>query len=145
MNQSSSSHGDAADATGVARHRPVSPHISVYRWQVQMVTSILHRATGIALAGGTLLVLAVLLALADGPDSWARVRAFCTSWPGIVLLVGWVWSLSFHLLNGIRHLWQDIGHGWAIPEFVRNSWIAVIGSFVLTALICWLAWFGGAS
>lgn len=144
MKQTSSSQGESGGTSDTVPARPVSPHIGIYRWQVQMVTSILHRATGVALAAGTLLVLAMLLALADGPESYARVRAFCASWLGTVLLVGWVWSLCYHLLNGIRHLWQDIGHGWTIPQFVRNSWIAVIGSLLLTVIVCWFAWFGGA-
>jgi succinate dehydrogenase / fumarate reductase cytochrome b subunit len=117
-----------------ASARPLSPHLSVYRWQIQMVTSILHRATGVALAAGTILLVAALLALATGPDAWDSMRAFCASPVGLVLLVGWTWSLAFHLLNGIRHLAQDYGWGLAIPQFVRNGWIAVVGSLVLTML-----------
>lgn len=118
-----------------ASARPLSPFTTIYRWQIQMVTSILHRATGVALAFGTILLCAALLALASGPDAFACVRTFCGSWPGLILLFGWSWALSFHLLNGIRHLLQDVGMGFAIAQFVRNSWIAMIGSFVLTALI----------
>jgi len=118
-----------------ANARPLSPHLSIYRWQVQMVTSLLHRATGIALAAGTILLLVALLALAAGPEAWAMVAAFCDSWFGRVLLFGWTWSFAFHLLNGIRHLLQDVGWGYSIPQFVRNGWLAVAGSLVLTAVI----------
>ena len=118
-----------------ASARPLSPHISIYRWQIQMVTSILHRATGIALAFGTILLCIALLALASGPEAFERVRAFCASWVGLLLLVGWTWALAFHLLNGIRHLLQDVGMGYSIAQFVRNGWLATIGSLVLTALI----------
>ena len=76
-----------------------------------------------------------LIALASGPDAFAPVRTFCGSWFGLVLLFGWSWALSFHLLNGIRHLLQDIGKGFRISQFVRNGWLAMLGSFVLTALI----------
>lgn len=100
-----------------------------------MVTSILHRATGIALAAGTILLLLALLALAGGPEAWAKMGAFCDSWFGRVLLFGWTWSFAFHLLNGIRHLLQDAGWGFTIPQFVRNGWLAVAGSLVLTALL----------
>ena len=129
-----------------ATARPLSPHLSVYRWQIQMVTSIVHRATGIALAVGTLLVVWGLFALASGPDAFAQVSAFCASWLGQLLLIGWTWSLAFHLLNGIRHLLQDVGLGYAPPTFVRNSWIVTIGSVVLTLLVwaCVLAQRGGA-
>lgn len=118
-----------------AAARPTSPHLGIYRWQIQMVTSIVHRATGIALSVGLLIVAWGLIALASGPAAFENVRAFCASWIGTILLIGWTWSLAFHLLNGIRHLWQDIGRGYAPADFVRNGWIAMIGSFVLTIVV----------
>jgi succinate dehydrogenase / fumarate reductase cytochrome b subunit len=129
-----------------ATARPLSPHLSIYRWQIQMVTSILHRATGIALAAGTILLVVALLALASGPEAYARVQGFCASWIGLLLLLGWTWSLAYHLLNGIRHLLQDAGLGYAPQQFVRNGWIVVVGSVVLTALVwaCVFTQRGGA-
>lgn len=129
-----------------ATARPLSPHLSIYRWQIQMVTSILHRATGIALAVGTILFVAALLALASGQEAYDCVRGFCGSWIGLILLFGWTWSLAYHLLNGVRHLLQDGGLGYLPAQFVRNGWLAVIGSLVLTALVwaCVLAQRGGA-
>ncbi len=122
--------------------RPLSPHLGIYRWQVQMVTSILHRATGIALAAGTLLVLWGLMALASGSGPWADFTAFVGGPFGLVLLLGWSWALMYHLCNGIRHLLQDAGLGYEIPQFVRSSWMAVLGSVVLTILI-WVYLAGG--
>ncbi|RPE81781.1 succinate dehydrogenase, cytochrome b556 subunit [Vulcaniibacterium tengchongense] len=119
------------------RERPLSPHLQVYRWQVQMVTSILHRGTGMVLAFGSLLFAWGLLALAAGPEHWARFGGFARSPLGFLILFVWSWSLAFHLINGVRHLVQDAGYAFDIPGFVRNSWISVIGSLVLTALI-WL-------
>lgn len=118
-----------------ATARPVSPFTTIYRWQIQMVTSIVHRVTGVALALGTILLCLALIALASGPAAFAELHAFCASWIGLILLLGWSWALSFHLLNGIRHLLQDVGWGYLPAQFVRNSWLAMIGSFVLTALI----------
>ena len=115
--------------------RPLSPHLQVYRWQVQMVTSILHRATGIVLSLGSLLIAYGLIALASGNASWDELRNCAASWLGLIVLIGWSWALSFHLINGIRHLLQDAGWGYAIDTFVRNSWISVIGSFLLTVAI----------
>lgn len=115
--------------------RPLSPHIQIYKWQVQMVTSILHRATGIALAVGTLLVVWGLLALAAGESHFDQFKTCMGSPLGIVLLVGWSWSLFYHLCNGIRHLLQDAGAGYAIPQFVRSSWLSVIVSLVLVVLV----------
>lgn len=115
--------------------RPLSPHLQVYRWQVQMVTSILHRATGIALSVGTLLVTCGLLALAAGEADYATLQAFAAHPIGQLLLLGWSWSLFYHLCNGIRHLLQDAGMGFRIEQFVRSSWLTVIGSIVLTVLV----------
>ena len=115
--------------------RPLSPHLQVYRWQIQMTTSILHRATGVILTVGSLLIVAALLALAAGPEAWAWVTACARSWFGLLVLFGWTWAFSYHLLNGIRHLLQDAGWGYSIAQFVRNGWLSVIGSLVLTALV----------
>lgn len=129
-----------------ATARPLSPHLSIYRWQIQMVTSILHRATGVALAAGTILLVVALLALASGPEAYAKVQAFCASWIGLFLLAGWTWSLAYHLLNGIRHLLQDAGLGYLPAQFVRNGWVVVAGSVLLTVLawVCVFAQRGGA-
>lgn len=126
--------------------RPTSPHLTVYRWQVQMATSILHRAAGVALAVGTVLLIALLGALASGPEAYAKVQACAGSVLGQILLVGWTWSLAYHLLNGLRHLYEDAGYGYKISQFVATSWISVIGSLVLTALV-WACVFlrGGAA
>jgi succinate dehydrogenase / fumarate reductase cytochrome b subunit len=128
-----------------ANARPTSPHLQIYRWQIQMVASILHRATGVALAVGTLLLLTALLALASGPRAYTAVSAFCASWIGTLLLLGWTWALAFHFANGIRHLLQDLGWGFLPAQFVRNGWAAGIGSLVLTVLIwiCVLTQRGG--
>jgi succinate dehydrogenase / fumarate reductase cytochrome b subunit len=101
-----------------------------------MVTSIVHRATGVALAVGTLLVIWGLLALASGAEAYAQFKTCIGSPIGLILLVGWSWALFFHLCNGIRHLLQDAGVGYEIKQFVRSSWVAIIASVVLT-LIVW--------
>lgn len=115
--------------------RPLSPHLQIYKWQVQMVSSILHRATGIALAVGTLLVVWGLLALATSETAFGQFKSCIGSPVGIILLVGWSWSLFYHLCNGIRHLLQDTGACYAIPQFVRSSWLSVVVSLVLVILV----------
>ena len=117
------------------RQRPLSPHLQVYRWQIQMATSIVHRATGIILALGALLIGAALLAMATGPEAWDCVRNAAASWLGRVVLFGWTWAFAYHLLNGIRHLVQDAGFGFSIPAFIRSGWLSVIGSLLLTGFI----------
>ena len=126
--------------------RPLSPHLQVYRWQLTMVLSIIHRMTGVTLAAGTILLIALLLALAAGPDAFQTVRAFCSSWFGMLLLFGWSWALCFHMFNGIRHLAWDIGWGFEIPRAYATGWTVVASSLVMTALI-WACVFaqGGAA
>jgi succinate dehydrogenase / fumarate reductase cytochrome b subunit len=128
------------------RTRPLSPHLQIYRWQVQMVTSILHRATGIALAIGTLLLLGGLLSLAAGRDVFDGYRAFLANPLLQLLLVGWTWAFAYHLCNGVRHLLQDAGLGFAKPVFVRNGWIVVALSLLITlAVWAYLLGVGGAA
>ena len=117
--------------------RPLSPHLQIYSRQVQMMASITHRATGVALAVGSLLVVCGLLQLAAGENSFDGFRRLVGSPIGIILMIGWTWALFFHLCNGIRHLIQDAGLGFEIPQFVRSSKLSYIGSVVLTVLV-WL-------
>ena len=116
------------------RERPLSPHLQVYRKQVQMMTSITHRITGIALAVGILGLVWGLLALAAGPERWAGFTACAGSPLGLLVLFGFSWALAYHFLNGIRHLAQDAGNVFAIPDFIRSSWISIVGSIVLVVL-----------
>lgn len=115
--------------------RPLSPHLQIYKRQVQMMTSITHRATGIALAVGSLVVVCALLHLAAGENDFNWFTSILGSPIGMILMLGWSWALFYHLCNGIRHLLQDAGWGYEIPQFVRSSWLSVIGSLVLTALV----------
>ena len=125
----------SADQTGTG-NRPLSPHLQVYRWQWTMVLSILHRATGLALSVGALLMVCWLLALATGPDSFAGLQTFLGSWFGRLLLFGWTWALAYHFLNGIRHLVWDAGYGFELPTAQASGVAVAIGSVVLT-LVVW--------
>lgn len=120
--------------------RPLSPHLQIYRWPVTMATSILHRATGCALAAGTLLLTWWLVAAAAGPDYYALVQACLGSILGRLVLLGFSWALFYHLLNGIRHLFWDAGHGYSIPVANKSGWAVIIGSVVLTVLVWILAY-----
>jgi succinate dehydrogenase / fumarate reductase cytochrome b subunit len=117
-----------------ARARPLSPHLQVYRPQLTSVLSITHRATGVALAAGTLLLVWWLAAAASGPEQYATVQAVMGSWPGKLLLLGWTFSLFFHLANGIRHLFWDAGLGFELKTTYASGWAVVAASIVLTVL-----------
>ena len=118
--------------------RPLSPHLQVYKPQLTSVLSITHRATGLALAVGTLLLVWWLYAAAAGTNAFAAAQSFWYSWIGRLLLLGWSWSLFFHLCNGIRHLFWDAGWGFELKTTYRSGWTVVVASIVLT-LIAWIA------
>jgi succinate dehydrogenase / fumarate reductase cytochrome b subunit len=111
--------------------------LQIYRPQITSVLSILHRITGVGLALGAVLVVWWLLAAATGPEYFATVDGLLTSWIGHLVLLGVTWALAYHLLNGIRHLFWDMGHGYALETVDKTGWAVVIGSAVLTVLL-WL-------
>jgi succinate dehydrogenase / fumarate reductase cytochrome b subunit len=118
--------------------RPLSPHLQVYRWQITMAMSIVHRATGIVLSGGAVVLVFWLLALASGPDAFETAQAIAGSWFGYLCLFAWTFSLFYHLANGIRHLVWDMGYGFEIKQFYASGWITLLASIGLTAL-AWVA------
>ena len=118
--------------------RPLSPHLQIYRPQITSVLSISHRATGLALSLGTLLLVWWLVALARGPEAFASVQSFVGSWLGRLLLLGWTFSLFFHLANGIRHLCWDAGYGFEIKTAEFSGWVVVAAAAVLTVIV-WVA------
>jgi succinate dehydrogenase / fumarate reductase, cytochrome b subunit len=92
-------------------HRPLSPHVFIYRFAYTMATSIFHRAAGLVLSAGLLVLAAFVIALASGPESYARFLVFASSWPLQVLLSLVVLAFCYHFANGIRHLFWDAGIG----------------------------------
>jgi len=120
--------------------RPLSPHLQIYRWPITMATSILHRASGVGLGFGTLLLAWWLVAAAAGPEYFAYVQGVLGSWLGRLILLGFTWALFFHLCNGIRHLVWDIGIGFEKAAASRASWIVIAASVVLTILAWVLAY-----
>ena len=112
--------------------RPLSPHLQVYKLPLTAVLSILHRITGVALAAGTLLLVWWLIAAATSADAFASVQAVIGSWFGRLLLFGWSFALFYHLCNGIRHLFWDMGKGYDIPTARTSSLVVVVVSIVLT-------------
>ena len=122
-------------------NRPLSPHLQVYRPQLTSMLSILHRITGVALAVGTLLLVYWLAAAATGPDAFATAQELVGSVLGRLLLFGWTVALFYHLCNGIRHLFWDIGYGLELPEVYRSGWL-VIGATVVLTLASWILGYG---
>ena len=119
--------------------RPLSPHISIYRWPITMVLSILHRATGIAMSLGFVVFVVWLFDAASGPDAYAVFAAAMDSIVGKVLLIGWSLAFFYHLSNGVRHLYWDTGRGLEKGQATASSWWVLIIAAALTAVFWWVA------
>lgn len=123
--------------------RPLSPHLTVYRWPITMVLSILHRATGAALAGGLVVLALWLIAAASGSASYAPVLAFLQGPLGRLMLIGWSFAFFFHVSNGVRHLFWDAGIGFEKRQASNSAWFVIVLTVILT-LAYWLLIQGGA-
>lgn len=120
-----------------SNNRPLSPHLQVYKPQLTTFMSITHRATGIALAVGTLMLVCWLIAAATGETAFAEVQAFLGSIIGRLLLLGWSYALFYHMCNGLRHLFWDAGKGFEIETAYLTGRI-VIGASVLLTIVAWI-------
>ena len=118
--------------------RPLSPHLSIYRWPISMTLSILHRVTGVGLSVGFAVWAAWLFGAMLGAEAYAGLIAMLGTVVGKVLLIGWSFAFFFHLSNGIRHLVWDIGWGFEIGQANASAWFVLLTSIVLTGLFWWL-------
>jgi succinate dehydrogenase cytochrome b subunit len=117
--------------------RPLSPHISVYRWQFTNTLSIVHRLTGVMLTLGAVILTVWLLAITGGPESYRRLVWLLGSPVGVIFLVACTFSFFYHLCNGIRHLAWDAGYGFEMRQ-ARASGLAVVAVAVVLTLVFWL-------
>lgn len=121
--------------------RPLSPHLGIYRWRINMVQSSLHRLTGLLLSAGALALSWGMLAAAAGDHAWQVFAHFCGSWAGLVLWFAWIWAMFFHLCNGIQHLLHSVAWDYGPqhmrdrtkhPSYWTSGWIIVAVSSLLT-------------
>jgi succinate dehydrogenase / fumarate reductase, cytochrome b subunit len=124
------------------RDRPVSPHLTIWRWGPGMAVSILHRITG---SGLTIVGLAVLtwwlMAVAQGADAYDAFAKHASSWYGLVVLIGLTWAFFQHLFSGIRHLVMDTGMGFELRANKAGA-VATIVLSVLATIVLWAWWLG---
>jgi succinate dehydrogenase / fumarate reductase cytochrome b subunit len=123
----------------------LSPHLQVYSPQLTSMLSISHRITGAALAVGTILLVGWLWSAAYSPDCFAGISGFLNSILGRLMLFGWSFAFYFHLCNGLRHLFWDIGKGFELPDAYRSGHIVIVASIVLTGITWIIAFAQGGS
>lgn len=130
----------------MSKQRPLSPFMlgQTYRFQITSVMSILHRISGVALYAGAFILVWWLSQLAAGPLHAQRAVEILASLPGKLVLFGFSLCLVYHLLNGIRHLAWDAGHGFQIPSVYRSGYTVAALTLVFTALIWAFALRGAA-
>lgn len=119
--------------------RPLSPHLSIYRWPITMALSILHRVTGVALSLGFVVFVVWLFDAASGPDAYAVFMSIMDSFIGKLLLAGWSFAFFYHLSNGARHLLWDTGRGLEKEQANHSAWLVLVAAVVLTAVFWWVA------
>ena len=118
--------------------RPLSPYW-IYRWEITMWLSSLHRITGLLLSLGAVVLAIWLIAAASGPEPFATVAGILASVWFKPLLVGWTFCFFFHLANGVRHLAWDAGYGFDPKRIRATGWTVVVVTFVATAAFSYAA------
>lgn len=115
--------------------RPLSPHLQVYKPQLTSLLSIIHRGTGIFLSFGALLLTCWLVALATSEQAFNNLQQYNSAWYGKLALIAFVFSLYFHLANGVRHLFWDAGFGLEISTTYKSGYAVIAFSIILTAIM----------
>ena len=120
--------------------RPLSPHLQIYKPMLTMMMSIVHRATGMALYAGTLLLVWWLMAAAISDSYFAMVQSIFGSWIGQLVLLGFTWALIHHTAGGIRHLIWDTGRGFDLASVETSARVTLAASVLLTIALWAIAY-----
>ena len=118
-------------------NNPLSPHLQIYRWQISSLLSIAHRISGVINLLALSLIFFWLILLSLGENNYELFLLIINSFFGKFILIGFTWSMSFHLLSGVRHLAWDLGYGFEIKTANISGIIVIISSLALT-IIFWL-------
>ena len=116
---------------------PLSPHLQIYRWHISSLISITHRISGVINLLALIFIFYWLVVLSFGESNYESFLLIVNSFFGKFILVGFTWSMTFHLLSGIRHLAWDLGYGYEIKTANISGVIVIIFSLALT-IIFWL-------
>ena len=118
-------------------NNPLSPHLQIYRWQISSLLSIAHRISGVINLLALVFIFFWLVFLSFGESNYELFLLIINSFFGKFILIGFTWSMSFHLLSGVRHLAWDLGYGFEIKTANISGAIVIISSLILT-IIFWL-------
>lgn len=121
------------------KERPLSPHLMIYKPQLTSMLSILHRATGVFLFIGTPLLIYWLWSISEGPAVYQNLQSMLAHPMAQLILLGWVFALFYHLCNGIRHLFWDVGRGYELESLYASGKFVVIAALLMTAATAFVA------
>lgn len=121
------------------KERPLSPHLMIYKPQLTSMLSILHRATGVFLFIGTPLLIYWLWSISEGPAVYQNLQSMLAHPIAQLILLGWVFALFYHLCNGIRHLFWDVGRGYELDSLYASGKFVVIAALLMTATTAFVA------
>ena len=116
---------------------PISPHLQIYRWNISSLLSITHRIVGVANLLALFLIFLWLLTFSFGESNYELFLLVINSFFGKFILIGFSWSMSFHIISGLRHLAWDMGYGFEIKTANISGIIVIVSSLTLT-VIFWI-------
>ena len=116
---------------------PISPHLQIYRWHISSLLSITHRIAGVVNLLALILMFFWLLSFSLGESNYELFLIAINSFFGKFILIGFTWSMSFHILSGIRHLVWDMGYGFEIKTANISGALVILLSLIST-IIFWL-------
>ena len=116
---------------------PLSPHLQIYRWQISSLISIIHRITGILNFLGLIFISVWISSAGISENLFEYFSIFFKSFIGRFILIGFTWSISYHLLSGIRHLFWDLGYGYEIKTANFSGILVILSSLILT-IVLWI-------
>ena len=123
------------------RSRPLSPHLQIYKPQITSILSIFHRLTGISLSIGSFIIVAWIVSLSMGVESYSYFMSIVDNWFIQTIIFGFVFALFYHFSNGIRHLFWDAGLGFELKSVYVSGSIVVLNAIILTSLTLYFVYF----
>ena len=121
----------------IDNQNPTSPHLQIYRWHISSLLSITHRITGVVNLLALILMFFWILTFSFSENNYELLLLTINSFFGKFILIGFTWSMSFHIFSGIRHLVWDMGYGLEIKT-ANISGVLVILSSLVSTIIFWL-------
>ena len=121
----------------IDNQNPISPHLQIYKWHISSLLSITHRITGVINLLAIILMFFWILTLSFSENNYELFLKVTNSFFGKFILIGFAWSMTFHIFSGIRHLVWDMGYGFEIKT-ANISGILVILFSLVTTIIFWL-------